>query len=253
MTPPFPNLQKRIRSHSVAILNAETREIGSGVLIGLEGRVFVLSAAHVLEGSIDVNLGIIPHVTPFTILKRWTDSVLDIGYLELKPSEVELRLSEISAIYGVAIRRLQANIPTSKASIALCGFPSANSSETERGIEVLLTFIKVALLNPKNWPSVYKEKLDSNRHFVIRYGEKRGSRFMDGDGKIIQPMKPYGLSGSGVWFFNPDSEQTDNPAYALLGIQHTYDSTYEILYGTFLDDLIQRICDDYGISIPDSA
>lgn len=145
-------VQRRIRSHSVFVYNVGKHDFGSGVLVEIASRVFVLSAAHVIKGDVDVNLGIIPHESRFKILDKWTDEETDTGFLELSPFEVKLRLSQYSAPFPVGAIKAH-TLRSRTTTLALCGFPGGESSQTDRGHEIPLVYVAVGLLAHEQWPA----------------------------------------------------------------------------------------------------
>ena len=221
---------------------------GSGVLVKIGERIFVFSAAHVIEGDIDINLGIIPHQSRFSILTKWSDQETDIGFLELNPSEVQLRLSEVSAPYAVGMKKAQA-IPSKQTTLALCGFPSGEASETNRGREIPATYITVAILAFEHWPDDLKTRYDPKKTFVIPYGDKWGGSFVDGNKRPREPISPFGISGCGLWYYDPTTENSEKPMYALVGIQHSYNRQLQVLIGTLMDPLIERVSQHYNLTI----
>ncbi len=241
-------LNRRIRSHSVFVYDVDQTGHGSGVLIELAKRIFVLSAHHVIEGDVDINLGIVPHQSRFTVLEKWTDAETDIGFLELKASEVHFRMSEYSAAFPVGPRKAH-SIPSKKTTFALCGFPDSMSRETPRGREFLLTYVAVSILAPEQWPADFATRHDPSMTFLIPYGEKRSAKFFDADGNQSEPVKPRGMSGCGLWHYDTTSQDDDKPRYSLAGILHHYDPIYQVLVGTLIDPLIFKIAAHCGIQL----
>lgn len=249
------NLHRGIRAHTVALSfqrNGE-QQIGSGVLVKIADRIFVLTAGHVAGEQVSVGLGLYTPLTPFTILQRGVDESDDIGYLELKPFEVEILRRDEARPYAIAAKQ-EAAIPTKKPTLAICGFPTALAQPAKQGVAVPIMFQTVAMLDYSGWPSVYKNHLNPKRHFVLIYGPKRGGTFTYRDNaEPSDPIPPYGFSGTGLWLFDPLTENDDNPAYALVGIQHSYDEFYQILYGTFAEILIDKILQELSIQLSDNA
>ncbi|MBI3585680.1 MAG: hypothetical protein HY088_00945 [Ignavibacteriales bacterium] len=254
MIPDIPtSLSNLIKSHSVFIYEVGTSNFGSGVLIKIADRIFVLSAAHVIKADVDINLGIVPHESRFSILNKWCDPELDIGFMELSPFEANVRQSKYSAPFSTGSMK-QGTIVSKRTTLALCGFPSGEASETNRGVEVPATFVAVAILAPEQWPNDLKSQLDPKKKFLIPYGEKSGAQFFDGYKNPRGQVVPFGMSGCGLWYFNPEIKNLDKPAYSLVGIQHGYYRHHQVLVGTLVPEVLNRISMHYGIRIPiDSA
>lgn len=241
-------MHRHIRSHSVFVYEVGGENFGSGVLIKIADRIFVLSAAHVIRADIDINLGIIPHQSRFSILNKWSNDETDVGFLELSPTEVQLRLSEYSAPYPVGMKKAQP-IPSKRTTLALCGFPSGEASHTSRGREIPATYITVALLAFEQWPEDLQSRFDPKKTFVIPYGEKWGGPFVDGNKQPREPISPFGMSGCGLWYYDPSTENADKPIYALVGIQHSYNRRHQVLVGTLIDQLIDKLSQHYNLEI----
>ena len=246
----FPTtVHQRIRSHTVFIIDKRTKEIGSGVLMCLEEKFFVLTAAHVIAGDVDVGLGLFHPQTPLTVQKKWADRSLDIGYLELKPFEVSIFLGNLNA--PIKPRRQQTTmVPLMRTTIAISGFPVQRRHVRDDRQEFEVLFLTLAFLDPMKWPDAYKTTCNPDLSFLLPFGPKHGGDFHDKDGKIVPPIRPHGLSGAGVWYYDTETENSDNPVYSLLGIQHSYDEFYQVLIGTHISFLLNRILSDYALKLP---
>ncbi len=243
------SLHLHIRSHSVFIFEVDRDRTGSGVLVRIANRIFVLSAEHVIQGNVDINLGIIPHQSRFTILNKWTDKESDIGFLELDPFEVNVRLSQYSAPFSVH-QKIKAEIPANQTRLALCGFPRGESSNVDGVDHVPVTFITVAILSFELWPDRLKSMYDPKKRLIIPYGDKWGGPFVDGNKEPRDPISPFGLSGCGLWHFDPTTENSDKPVYSLVGIQHATVPAQQVLICTPLDELLYRLTSHFNIAIP---
>jgi hypothetical protein len=241
-------IQSRIRSHSVFVYRVGKGGFGSGVLIEIQGRLFVLSAAHVIEGEIDVNLGIIPHESRFEILDKWTDEDTDTGFLELKPFEVHLRLSQFTAPFPVGSIKAH-SFRSRTTTLALCGFPGGESSETDRGHEIPLVYLAVGVLAPEQWPTDIASRYDPKTTFLVPYGPRWGNSFLDGNKNPRGPVSPFGMSGCGLWYFDRDNQNAEPPWYALGGIQHSYSEQEQVLLGTLVDELVRKVASHCGIAL----
>lgn len=245
------NLHKRIRSHSVFIVDRDSKEMGSGVLVSLRDKVFVFSAAHVIRGDIDISLGLDTPETRFTILNKWIDTDQDIGFLELKPFEVQILRVDDSVPFAIGGSK-KGEIPTKKATLALCGFPVAHKEQRETHTAFPVFYQTVAILAPEQWPEPLNRKWHSDYNFLILYGPKRGARMLDVEEQPMEPADPHGLSGSGLWYFDPETELLERPTYSLVGVQHSYDEFYQVLMGTFIQKLITAISEQYGFDFSPS-
>jgi len=105
----------------------------------------------------------------------------------------------------------------------------------------------LSILDHNDWPSPCREKYDPATTILIPFGPKRGGSFVDKEGNPADPINPKGISGAGVWLFDPDNENSEDPKYSLLGIQHSYESFYQVLIATRINPLIEQIQKDYGL------
>ncbi|HXG06072.1 MAG TPA: hypothetical protein VNI77_01960 [Nitrososphaera sp.] len=230
------------------LVDPTTSENGSGVLIQIRDRIFILTAAHVLSNNIHINLGLPWQRTPFTILDSWTDPSLDIGFLELKPFEVDILRIDAATPYKITSKQAT-EIRAMTKSLALCGYPTVQHTVLENAVMYTPAFLGCAMVHPDNWPASLLEKGKTpERNIAIAYGEKHGGRFFDPDGNPLH-IHPKGMSGCGIWFFDPTDEQAENPPYALVAIQHSYFPQDQVIVGTFAEPIIDAICNHYGFSL----
>jgi hypothetical protein len=239
-----------ILSHSVLVYDRRTNQNGSGVLVDLGGRVFVLTAAHVVEdGDILISMGFPGQQEPFSILNRETDSGLDLGFLELSPFEVELRRG--NHIQPYKIRGQQQQSARSLATtFALCGFPTEHIIADGNVRKPTPVLVWCALMHRSQWPQFIVDRGKTPEdNFVVLYGARDGRSFFDPDGKEIHPFSPYGMSGCGLWYFDPSAQSVDQALYSLVGVQTSYVKAEKLLIGTFVDKIVNRISSRYQISL----
>jgi hypothetical protein len=79
---------------------------------------------------------------------------------------------------------------------------------------------------------------------MIKHGFE-SSYVLDENKKPIDPVPPFGLSGSGVWLYDSTSENDDHPKYSLFGIQSSFYRGYGLLCGVFIDPAINHIKELY--------
>jgi len=244
----MPNLAKAIRSHLVLIYDKETGENGSGVLVKIGDRIFVLTASHVLFKNIQINLGLPVYTSP-TILNCWSNPKMDIGFIELKPFEVEVLKMDKCKPFVIG-KKNKTTIKTSERSSVICGYPSQHRYKRDNIYSFTPVFLACRLLSEEKWPERLKEMgktLENN--IVIPFGKKHGGTFYDIRKKPLNQIEPQGLSGCGLWYYIPGDENVEKPRYALFGIQTSYFRHSQVLVGTVLEPLIQEIQDRYGFTI----
>ena len=227
MPKPMTVLHRRILSHHVLLTETGTDHNGSGILVEIADRIFVLTAAHVIDTvAITINLGILGQKTPFKILNKWFDSKLDVGFLEL--DKFEANVMRALWINPRKLSRKQPTAITSHAtSLALCGSPYELKKNTPTANQFEPIFITCPMISHSEWPLYVTTRWNSEEQFALAYGEKHSGYFLDQDNIRIAPIDPHGLSGGGVWAFDPSLEDTDDPPYSLVGIQHHF---YHTIY-----------------------
>lgn len=245
----LPELVKKIRSHLVLIYDSDAHESGSGVIVKIKDRIFVLTAAHVCFNNININLGYPWQISSPTILEKWINKELDIGFIELKPFDVNVLKYKYSEPYFIA-KENKNKIETNKRTIAICGYPVEKRVQKENITGFIPVFLACKLIHPKNWPqSLQDNRKSPDNHIAIPYGPKLGGTFWDIKGNPLKQIDPRGFSGCGIWYYSPNSEQLENPSYALLGIQTSYFRQSQILIGTYLKTLMDVISKKYDIDL----
>lgn len=240
---------KKLRSHLVLLVNKETQENGSGVLIEIEKHVFVITAAHVITPNIHINLGLPVQQSPFSIIKMWVDKELDIGFIELNPFEVSIFRHDEAFPYKINTKT-NITIEEKMTTLTLVGYPWSYKKNGEKFVAFIPAFIGCALISEKNWPeSLHNNGKTGEKNFAIPYGQKHNGLFYDNNKNPILPIDPHGMSGCGLWYFNHESALSDNPTYSLVGIQNSLFPQSQIVTGTFLDPIINAICNQYNFSL----
>jgi hypothetical protein len=243
-------LHHKIRSHLALIFDTKDQSNGSGVLIELQGLSFILTASHVLEGDFNISLGLPQQETRFTIRNKWVDDALDVGFIELEPQEVKFLRGEYTERYVIRAQKKTSARPR-ETTFALCGFPFVLRDSSDRFTHYRMIFIGTPIIHAGEWPQSIVEQISPASHFLVPYGPKHKGVFVDRQKGPIDPIDPFGLSGCGLWFFDPATENSDNPTYSLVGIQHGYYRREQCLVGSYLQPIIASIQHKYGIVIPE--
>jgi hypothetical protein len=243
------NLVQKIRSHLTLLYDPVDGHVGSGVLVQAGSRVFVLTAAHVLFDHLQINLGLQWQRSSLTILDQWTNPTLDIAFIELKPFEVQVFRHDQHSPY-VIHKKVKSFIPHMKKTLALCGYPVSQHTRTEKAVGFTPLFLACPLLGSDDWPHFVKEKKNPQDNFAVPCGPKYGGYFYD-EHKEIMKLSPKGMSGCGLWLYDPDSEHTSSPSYSLVGILHSYFPQDQLLVGTFAERIFDVLNERYGPIAPD--
>lgn len=250
MTKFLSPLQEKIRSHLALLYDPETCETGSGVLIKIKNKVFILTAAHVISENIKINLGLPWQRLSFSILNCWRDESLDISFLELNPFEVEiLRVDEV-ATYNIAAK-ISTEIKHGIPAFAICGYPTVlQRAVNENSTKCTPVFLGCKIVMPEHWPTFLNERgKSSQNNIALAYGGKFGGAFFDPKGKQLEFISPKGLSGCGIWYYDPEKKDAEIPLYGLVAIQHSFFPQNHLIVGSFVKPIIRAICTRYGFSL----
>ncbi|MBE2226841.1 MAG: hypothetical protein IAE93_05850 [Ignavibacteria bacterium] len=248
--PHITKFHRILQEHSVMILdrsNMPQYGIGTGVFFEYNDNFFILTACHVIKGIKDndllLSLGIEYQSYPMKKEKIWCNEALDIAYIQLNRTE---------AIY---LRGLQ-NKPFKIGSInehrtiskdlrhAINGFPGVMSelNEEKNAVEGESYLITTFWYDPTRWTNeIIGNGLDKEKHFILGYGKETTNQF----GEIIKNKDVRGMSGAGVWLFDPKTEEDETPVYELYGIQTSWYPTKYLLRGVYIRFLIEKIKEDY--------
>lgn len=242
----LPVLVKMIRSHLVLLFDNKSGESGSGVLVSINDHIFVLTASHVLFKNLHANLGLPFQTTPFSILNKWFNEDLDIGFIELKPFEVDILSIDNSRPFYIG-KKNKTIIYAKDVSTAICGYPSEHRFQKENRVGFIPAFLGCRLLIPGNWPRIVKDHgKTGEKNIVIPFGKKHGGTFFDINNEPLNSIEPKGLSGCGIWYFIPSDKNSSEPRYALLGILTSYFRQSQVIVGTALEPLIEELNKKYG-------
>jgi len=207
---------------------------------------FVLTAYHVIKGVSDndllICLGIENQKYPFKKEKIWYNEKLDIAYIQLNRGEAKFgRGLNIEPFkIGEANESRELNF---KVRYAINGFPGELSKFIEREyvIQAESYLITTFFIPPNKWPYIDTDDLNSENIFILGYGKEALNNY--GDKQETKDV--HGMSGAGVWLFNPETEDSEYPVYELYGIQTGWYKNDNLLRGSFLHTLILQIKEDY--------
>jgi len=245
---PTTKLHEEIKSHLVLIFSPKDGWNGSGVLVELRGRYFVITAEHLIDRDFEISLGIPEQQSHFSVLDKWADKGLDVGFIELEPREVKfLRGSHTEPYVIRAQQRTSAKYRTT--GFALCGFPNKMSDQINSSTRYKIAMIITPIISPSEWPAGIAELKSRDRHFLIPYGSKHEGQFIDREKGEVERPDPIGLSGCGLWLYDPATQESDHPFYSLVGIQQGYFKREQCLVGSFLQPIVASIQERYGIVI----
>lgn len=250
-----PRIIECIQKHRVLISSndKDSFEISSGTLVRIEDKTFVFTAQHNLskldKRKLFINLGIPYQDCSFMIKAIWSDENLDISYMELDTPASEKYRKGIEPVVLLQKGKSTDIAPKYRAA-AIIGYPFAHVklSEQCKTYDVETIFILSQVVPHNKWPTTIDK--DKSKWMLIEYGPSHGKTFVDQNHKpIANHIHPGGLSGSAIWKFNPETMDSEYPEYALWGIQNGWYEKHQVLCGTFIEPLIDRVSSDYGFTL----
>ncbi|MEO6994095.1 MAG: hypothetical protein ABI273_10720 [Lacunisphaera sp.] len=207
---------------------------GSSVLLVVEGKHLLISAAHVFHGK-DLWMfgepenipfdGISFHATSLDLASAQNDSA-DIAFAEL-PDEITQRLKN-KGFEPLQMHDTAYISRPSNGRAAFSGFP-CTKSDFQIGLQRMKlqpAFVEGSLLSSEELTA---EGFEPETHLAIPY--RRKEQVDHRTETRITGMEPQGMSGGPVWRFGVDG------APWLAGIGFKFDETREILVGTRIEEI----------------
>ncbi len=211
--------------------------IGSAVLMRIENRTFLLTAAHVTDHAKNGTL-LIPGRSTF---------IQPTGVFNgtLPPDSGNRNHDKLDAAYfwldEECVRELHPNCkvlerpdvlleaPEHRTTYTMAGYPWRKSRTKGRGIET--NFQTFSGLEAKE--SEYDAmRLSRSTHIAIRF--HRGNTFHEGKRRVITSPLPHGMSGGGIYVWNNEALQNSPVRLPLAGIANEYIPEKSLLIGTRL-------------------
>lgn len=224
---------------------------GNGVLVEIDSRHFILSAAHVLEERDDLWIPVGDNlIIPGGKIKysnfietREKDSV-DIGIMELDSSTV----SELKSYYSFLPKDniLFPHVTNEKLLYTFLGYPKSFSKYSP-----IMESFHSRLFFHNNLPApeqVYlKLNRNSNENIIIKYD--RQSSLNIRKEMLTNGPDLYGMSGCGLWFTNPsDSYKISEPKLiAIMTDWPTRDRS--VVVGTKMSLFARAFNTEFGIAV----
>ncbi len=240
------------------VIKKNTRELpvanGCGILFEHNGKYYCLSNAHVIADAkmgktfllIDNNkimtLGGQYYFTRMPSSNRRSDDPFDIGIVKLHEENIQplkdrgysfIKISEISTGHKLSKKEILwiAGFPGSKTTID-------NKNKIVKGIPLLVRTIPfLKELKSPSFPSTF--------HFIAKYPINKLRNSLTG--QIQKAPKPQGISGSGLWLFDPTTEPYE---VKLIGILSEYLENRALVVSSKIDLFIDIIRQKFDPSIP---
>jgi hypothetical protein len=216
----------------------------SGVVVRVAGRLYLLSAAHALDGR---EIGEVLYPGPgifrpiqgdhFVTVKpprgREEDDA-DFGFALLGTVTLTELDSKVRPIEEWEIEKGPAN--DTPAFYTFVGFPWRKSETTALGIETDRIMVSGTALTHEE---MRRRGLDAERHVAISFNRKKS---VVGGRRGIAPL-PQGMSGGGVFVWkNPRPGESPRPEeLTLAGVAHTYNKQKTMMVGTRIEGIVAEI------------
>jgi hypothetical protein len=213
-----------IAQHTVGLSILNGHNIGTGTLLEWDGKHYILTALHNLEGTkpTDLRFFLTPtgnaeegsmasHASRLTALSSGKQLPVDDAYLSDAANDLAaIPLAqgyELPAGASFYVPTLEPMQITPGASLALVGYAASNSvaiSGNRRAIGMITEHVRFdpEMQHQADLPSSY----DPERHLLTQY-----TRAADG-------IEPYGISGTGLWC-NRTVQQVWSPRPGLVAVQ----------------------------------
>jgi hypothetical protein len=239
-------LHKKILTHTIFIFNRETKFLGSGILIDYQNSPYIITVEHLLKKSnldeIFIHLGIdnFKHILKKQLV--FLDENLDLVFFRL--DEFESKILRGHRTIPFKVLKKDHEKFSKDYRIAVCGFPDelANYYKNRNIKNAEPYFFTTTPLEKQEWPiDLAESDKNVNKNIILKYGRKKSGKILNQDKEEIEaPMEPFGMSGGGIWLYKTETENDENPAYGLIGIQTGVYTRRELLVGTLLKDLIEK-------------
>lgn len=226
-------------------LKGSLKQIGTGVLVDISGRVFLLTAAHVINQNkfgdilIPTNEGLKQLPGEFSFLdlyenKKGSEIIYDVGYFKLDVNFSEKYLSTASKIRIEDLAFIKDS--TQAAFYTIAGYPSSKSKVKSRLTTSEAYFYGGCSVSKE----VYSEHgFDPHLHIIVKF---RRELSVTTEGVKTFPPFFRGLSGGGIFIWPNDFQgQLFPPIRRLVGIFHRYYKNDKLLIGTNIQILIKCI------------
>lgn len=256
-----PAIADDLYSHSVIYLTEWDGgiETASGVIVTIEGRLFLATAAHTLRPSanrrlqfVSKQVGVGALRVPILKQHKLDQDVIDVGVLELADSS-ELRQLRVEPLPLSRVADMRNGDSSSPARIL--GYPAEwiKTVKTTAGVRTgcLAQSLGSFPVNPAHWPAISQEtnNPETDRDIVLHFD--RNSEFFDYTPELRlpkMPPDPHGMSGGGIW--QPRAHLRDGEIWHpershLIGIQYDWPTFGRFLRGVQIIHWLRLVADTF--------
>ena len=218
-------------------------QFGSGVLIEFRQEVFILTAAHVIEGfekglllvpKSDKEIVSIEGVYSYLKLKNGEENFLDYGYFKLdKKFACELK----KLFYAIPEKEFGIKKTYSKKEkLSFGGFPHRKSNVSGTKASANDYIYGAYHAEPEDY---IKLKCSSFENIVAKYNRKKTINAHTGEIQIA-PL-PHGISGGGIFVWPEILKEIIPSNRKIIGLGHTYKEDEGCFIGTRLEVILEAI------------
>lgn len=254
------DIAKEIANHTIQFFinndKEEATPYGSGVLIELDGKSFMVTAAHVIAESPkdlftilpnkELRLGGILLTAPLPESGKREDDKIDIAIMELAESVVNDLSKSFKFIQSSNIDINHTVVDELK--YLLLGYPETKTKKKWKKPEILAKIFHYISLPDFTFDFV-KFGFEHFTHIAIHFDGK-GVSWKTGK-KSTSPILN-GISGSGVWYFKNFPAENSIETYQLVGIviEQVYKGNHKAVIATKIGIVTEIIRQRYNMQIP---
>lgn len=250
--------KEKLHRHIIQILNRDDESPykykpgGSGVLVQIKGRYFILTASHVTELSKDIDLfansqGKIVEITgDFNESDLSINKNIDLAFIELEKNLGELLARSYDFL---PVEKIEyGHAPSKKDKYMASGYPERNI-RIDEATHSIITGSSHFLLTISEEKRYKFYRLDPKENFLLNF-EGGGTDLESGE-RIRRLDDPYGISGCGLWHLHPFiSEGKLLMDYSLVGIMYMVKrDKYQVLIANRIEIVVQGLNDRYGLAL----
>ena len=222
-------------------------DVGSGTLVKIGSRYFIVTAAHCIKNQQLGNVRIVynkqENSGKFNLVKKGINGgrqhdLLDVGYIEIDKailSEIEIEFLELDKIV------LTYNLE--KAIAILFGFPS-KWVQVKQNINRIFNYGSFSLMTHKANKNLIPVDVNEEADIILQYPDE--AKYGEEGGAFELPQ-PNGMSGGSIWIYKEDISNplsvSDN-AY-LIGIQKSWSRQNRVVIGNKIKYFLKLIAQDY--------
>ena len=234
---------------------------GTGVLIEIDNKGFLVSAAHVLEKkdvyllqeNYEISLGGKKFYTPIPEDSKREDDQIDIGVLELNTEDHE-RFKEFFEF--ISLDKIEVNHHVTKDNYYMAiGFPSSKTDRTD-SVEYIKSKPFIFTTQAIENEDLIKQGYSYSDNIFVEYNKKEVQE--PGKNHLQIGPDPDGNSGGGLWHivknpgeFNIEIFENYFP-YKLVGILIEHKRREKVMIATRIDHVTEFIRKQFNLRIPKS-